>query len=473
MLLEQIKAEGLAHYSYLVGDEGAGVCAVIDPRRDVEVYLERAQRAGVRIIAILETHIHADFVSGSRELAARTGAPIYVGAEGEVRFEHRPLHDGDRIELGKLHLDVLHVPGHTPEHVAFVISGGQGAAEPWGVFTGDTLFAGEVGRPDLLGAGTEEGLARALYRSLHEKLLPLGDDVIIYPAHGEGSPCGASIGERKTSTIGYERRNNPLFQARDEARFAAELLEAQSPAPAYYPRMKRINAEGPRVLGALPALEPLDAADVARMGDDPGTVLLDLREIEAFGGAHIPGSINIALRDAFPIWVGRMLDPDARLLLIAAHEGQLEAARTHLLRIGYERIAGYLRGGIRGWTEQGRPFDSLPLLGVAALRERIEAGGDLQVLDVRSHQEWAEGHIPTARHIYLADLPGQLDRLDRERPVAVYCGSGYRASLAASLLKRGGFRHVYNVPGSMAAWKAAGYPLEGSTEGAPVAALEW
>ena len=290
---------------------------------------------------------------------------------------------------------------------------------------------------------------------------------IIYPAHAKARR--ASIGERKTSTIGYERRNNPLFQARDEARFAAELLEAQSPAPAYYPRMKRINAEGPRVLGALPALEPLDAADVARMGDDPGTVLLDLREIEAFGGAHIPGSINIALRDAFPIWVGRMLDPDARLLLIAAHEGQLEAARTHLLRIGYERIAGYLRGGIRGWTEQGRPFDSLPLLGVAALRERIEAGGDLQVLDVRSHQEWAEGHIPTARHIYLADLPGQLDRLDRERPVAVYCGSGYRASLAASLLKRGGFG-VYNVPGS-ATWKAAGYPSKGSTEGAPVAAL--
>ena len=283
--------------------------------------------------------------------------------------------------------------------------------------------------------------------------------------HGQSITAAQLFGEAHATGSHFVRR--PVFMQR----FADQ--QPRRPPFGDQPFDLLDGHRRPRVLGALPALEPLDAADVERARDDPRTVLLDLREIEAFGGAHIPGAINIALRDAFPIWVGRMLDPDTRLLLIAAHEGQLEPARTHLLRIGYERIAGYLREGIRGWTEQGRPFDSLPLLSVAALRERIEAGGDLQVLDVRSDQEWAEGHIPTARHIYLADLPGQLDGLDRDRPLAVYCGSGYRASLAASLLKRAGFRHVHNVPGSMAAWKAAGYPLEGASERVHVTPLEW
>jgi hydroxyacylglutathione hydrolase len=430
----------------------------------------RADRA--RITHILETHIHADFVSGSRELAVRTGAPIYVGAQGDYGFEHRPLMEDDVIELGQYRLRVLHTPGHTPEHVCYLVSGGVGAEAPWGLFSGDTLFAGEVGRPDLLGDGTEKQLVRQLYYSLHEKILPLGDEIVIYPAHGEGSPCGASIGDRQTSTIGYERHHNSLLQESSQATFVEQVLAALSPAPAYYSRMKQINAKGPHILGLWPHLQPLLPDEFQEKMAKSETVVVDTREIEAFGGAHIAGAINIGLRQSFPIWIGRildetfpiwtgwMIDPEHRILLVLPEEDKVSQAQRHLLRVGYENIGGYLRQGMRGWIEAGLPFERIPQMSVHKLKQQIDEKDDLQVLDVRSNAEWQEGHIPTAEHIYVPNLRQELDRLDRDRPVATYCGSGYRSSIAASILQRNGFNQVRNIPGSMSAWKAAGYSLE-------------
>lgn len=458
MLLETVESEGLAHLSYVLGDEEAGVCAVLDPRRDVSVYLDLARENHCRITHILETHIHADFVSGSRELAAQTGAPIYVGAADGYGFEHRPLKEGDTLELGSLCLKVLHTPGHTPEHVCYLVSGGKGSQEPWALFTGDTLFAGEVGRPDLLGGGSEERLARELFHTLHEKLLCLGDEVEIYPAHGEGSPCGGNIGDRKTTTVGYERLHNPKLQIRDVDPFVQAVLSDLPEPPSYYPRMKQVNAAGPRVLGCLPAVQPLNPNAFREAMGQPGTLVLDTREIEAFGGAHVEGALNIALRAEFPIWSGWMLKPEQRLLVVLAEEADLDPVQRHLLRIGIEEIGGFLRRGIRGWLEAGLPFRRTLQLSVHELHERVTSGsGGLQLLDVRRPDEWETGVIPTARTYFAPHLREHLDELDREKPTAVYCGSGYRASVAASLLERSGFREVMNIPGSMKAWKAAGY----------------
>jgi hydroxyacylglutathione hydrolase len=461
MILETIKSEGLAHFSYLIGDDSAGIGAVIDPRRDVDLYLELAHQNNLHIACILETHIHADFVSGSRELAARTGATIGVGAEGEVDFEHRPLHDGDEIELGQFTLQVLHTPGHTPEHVCLLIRGGTAADQPWGLFSGDTLFAGEVGRPDLLGKGTEEKLARQLFDSLRNRLLTLPEDIILYPGHGEGSPCGASIGSRSTSTLGYEKRNNPILSVEDRDEFVRQVMATLTPAPEYYPRMKKINAAGPKVLGRLPHVKPMTADEFEQAIGAEDTVVVDTREIEAYGGAHIANALSIPVRSSFPIWAGRILQPEQQLFFVLPDQAKLDEVVRHLLRVGYENFGGYLRQGMRNWFEAGKPFRRTHQMSIQELKQRIESDSHaLQVLDVRGDDEWEEGRIPTATHIHAPELTQHLDQLDRQRSVAVYCGSGYRASIAASLLERHGFTSVSNIPGSITAWKAAGYPLE-------------
>jgi hydroxyacylglutathione hydrolase len=460
MIFETIKTEGLAHFSYLIGDEDAGVCAIIDPRRDVDVYLELARQHQVQLAYLLETHLHADFVSGSCELAAQTGAPICVGATGKYGFEHRPLQEDETLALGSLRLKVIHTPGHTPEHICYLVSGGSGAEAPWGLFSGDALFAGEVGRPDLVEENTSETLASQLYESLFQKILPLGDELVIYPAHGQGSPCGSQIGDRPLSTIGYERCHNPRLQVGGQVEFVAQLLNAVPPPPAYYDHVKQVNIAGPKVLGGLPYLPPLSPEQFQREMKKPKTTVVDTREIEAFGGAHLTGSLNIALRDAFPLWTGWLLPSDERLLLVLADEADLETVQRHLLRVDFTNVVGYLRRGIRGWIEEGQPFTRILQLSVHELQARISnKQHELQVLDVRGDEEWAEGHLPTAQHQPLPFLQNHLDELDPRKPIATYCGSGYRSSMAASILQRHGFSQVYNIPGSMTAWKAANLPL--------------
>jgi hydroxyacylglutathione hydrolase len=456
MLLETIESKGLAHLSYVLGDDDKGICAVIDPRRDVSVYLDIARRNNCRITHIFETHIHADFVSGAPELAAQTGAQIVGGVSDDYAFDLHQAKAGEEYSCGVLTIRVLHTPGHTPEHISLLVSGGKGSKEAWGVFTGDTLFAGEVGRPDLLGGGSEEKLARQLFHSLHEVLFKLGDEVEIYPAHGSGSPCGGSIGDRLTSTIGYERLHQEKLQIENEDDFVKAVLSDLPPAPTYYPRMKKVNAAGAGVLGCLRNLPPMDANKLEARMQDENALVLDTREIEAFGGAHIKGALNIALRAEFPVWSGWMLEPEQKILLVLDDEADLDIVQRHLLRIGIENVAGFLRHGMGGWLEAGKPFETLPQMSVHELKDRLD---ELQVLDVRGEDEWNKGHIKGATHHFLGQLKDEELQFDHETPLAVYCGSGYRASIAASVLQARGFTSVSSVPGSIKAWLAAGYEL--------------
>ena len=462
MVFETVFTEGVAHLSYLIGDKATGQAAVIDPRRDVEVYIELARKHKLTISHILETHIHADFVSGSRELADRTGtAKIYVSVEGGAKyaFDHQPLKDGDTIDLGRVILTARHTPGHTPEHMSYLVFENNRPETPFAVFSGDCLFANSVGRPDLLGEDKTPTLAKALYRSIYDTYLKLNDDLRVHPAHGAGSPCGANIGDRLVTTIGYERRNNPALQFTDEAKFIDYVLFTAPPEPRYYPRMKKVNAHGPEVLGRLPTCPPLPPKAFQRAVEKGNVQLVDNRQMLAFGGGHIAGALNIGPRAELSIWAGWMLDPEKPIFLVLPKDTDLPEVQRQLLRVGYTKYAGYLLGGMEEWDNAGLSLQTLPQMIVHDLKKALPPR-DLQVLDVRTPGEWQGGHVPGAQYIFLPELAKKLDRLDKDKPLAVYCDSGYRASLAASLLQRDGFTHVHNVPGSWKAWKSAGYEAE-------------
>ncbi|MEG3435993.1 rhodanese-like domain-containing protein [Pannus brasiliensis CCIBt3594] len=459
LVLEQINVEGLAQLSYLVGDDKAGVAVIIDPRRDVDIYIQRARELGVKPIASVETHIHADFVSGSHELRARLGIPIYGGKSDDYQFDLHQLQEGDTIEVGSVTLRALHTPGHTPEHISLLIHDAKQGKEPFGLFTGDTLFNLDVGRPDLLGGGTEKRLARELYRSLFEKILPLGDRIEVYPCHGAGSSCGKSIGDRRHSTIGNERLFNPALQERSEDEFVDWLLGDMPEPPRHYARLKKINAKGAPVVGCLPTLQPLSASEFRQKMDEENTLILDTRSILAFGGGHVRGAINIALRPAFPNWVGWMIPPERSLLVIVESERDVKLVTEQLFRVGYDHLAGYLHDGMTSWQDAGLPLERVTEWTVHDLN-RHRQDENLTVLDVRGDEEYRQGFIPGAEHIFVPRLEENLDRLDRDRAIATYCGSGYRASIAASILQKSGFDRVINVPGSWIAWKQENLPIE-------------
>jgi hydroxyacylglutathione hydrolase len=457
VIFETVRTDGLAHLSYLIGDRFSGRAAVIDPRRDVEIYLQLARKHDLRITHAVETHIHADFVSGSRELAARTGsAKIHVSVEGGARygFAHEPLRDRSRLDLGDVTLTAMHTPGHTPEHMAYLATE---KGNPWGFFSGDFLFADSVGRPDLLGADQTPGLAKALFRSLRAVLAPLPDAVPLYPAHGAGSPCGANICDRQ-STIGHERRDSPALQFTDESAFIDWVLRTAPPMPRYYPRMKRINAQGPEVLNGLPMVEWLQPSAFARRVAVGDVHLIDNRSALAFGRGHIAGAWNIGPRPELSLWAGWMLDPEKPIALVPQRDGDLPELLRQFLRVGFTRFAGCLKGGMNAWLAAGLPLQGLAQLPVQELN-RLLPPRDFQLLDVRMPQEWDGGHLPGARYLFLGELPEKLSDLNPDKPVVVYCASGYRSSLAASLLQASGFSKVQNVPGSYAAWTAAAFPV--------------
>ena len=462
LVFERIQTEGIAVLSYLVGDDAAGVAAVVDPRADVEVYVELAREKKLAITHIFETHIHADLVSGALELRAQLeSAEIFVSHEGEARydFDHEAIHDGDSFEFGSVHVTVRHTPGHTPEHVAFLIAGNDRPDAPWGVLTGDSLFVSSAGRPDLLGSGEAEKLAGKLFHTLHDVFLNLDDGVIIYPGHGAGSPCGADIGDRLSSTIGYERRFNAFLQFDHVKSFTEYALSTAPPTPTYYPLMKEVNAKGPEILGGLPRVRALPALAFKEAVDLDEHVLIDARMMLAFGGGHIEGALNIGGMPMLSIWAGWLLDPGKKLLLVLESDQQLNEVIRYFVRTGYNRFAGYLIGGMMAWSKAGLPLQSVAQMTV---HEVQEAGDRLQLIDVRAPDEWEGGHIPNARHVFLGDLREQLAELDRTKPTAVYCDSGYRASIAASILQQAGFDRVFNIPGSWQAWKNTGFPVEGA-----------
>lgn len=465
MLFERFEVEGLSHYSYAVGCEGAGLLAIVDPERNVDRYLAFAAARKMRIAHVLETHIHADYASGARALAEATGAALAVskydeGETYEVTFPHVDLADGDAIGMGKVRITVKHTPGHTPEHVSFLVyDGARTTATPMLMLSGDFLFVGSVGRPDLLGEEAKRELARKLYRSTRDVLATLPDGIEIHPAHGAGSMCGAGMSGRPCSTLGYERLANPYLDADlTEEDFVTRILATLPPFPPYYRRMKQVNGDGPAAVDprcGRTALTPERFRDLA----DRGHVVIDLRHQVAFDGAHIPGSFGIGIAPAFVTWAAWVVPYDTPILLVAEDPGDVERATRALVRVGLDAVAGHLDGGIEAWRAAGLPLRQTALLQPSAVHERILAG-TVQVVDVRSDAEWKTGHAPGALHIMGGTLAERLDEIpDRTAPIAVVCGGGYRSVVAASVLERAGYESVIDVIGGMAAWTAAGLPL--------------
>src|SRR5438874_2340716 len=462
LVFKTIQTEGIAELSYLVGDDDEGIAAVFDPRADCDVYIEAARDAGVAITHIFETHIHADLVSGSRELSARLeSAKVYSSGEGGAEYGFGPekIKDGDHFTFGEVLVTARHTPGHTPEHISYLLAEADHPDEPWAVLTGDSLFVCAAGRPDLLGEKHTKQLAEQQFRTLRDFYLKMPDHVMIYPNHGAGSPCGADIGDRLTSTIGYERRFNAFLQFDEVQKFTEYVLATAPPVPRYYPVMKKVNAQGPQVLGNLPRVPGLPPNAFKEAIEKRSGVLVDVRTMLAFGGGHIPGALNIGGSPILSIWAGWMLDPDESILLVLESENDLKKIVRLFIRTGYRKFAGYLVGGMKAWDAAGFPLSEVGQISVHELNKRTR---DLQIVDVRSPREWKDGHVPGARHIFLPELRKRIGELDRSKPTAVYCGSGYRASIATSIMKPAGFEKLWNVPGSWEAWKKARLPVEGA-----------
>lgn len=461
MYLSQFFVEGLGHASYLLASEKTHEAAIVDPRRDIDVYLDAARAAGVEIRYVLETHNHNDFVSGARALAELTGATHIASAQAELQFPYQPASDGDTLTLGEVTLHTLFTPGHTPEHVVYVATDTARGNDPVLAFTGGDLLVGSVGRPDLLGRELGERLAPMLYDSLHEKIMRLADYVEVLPTHGAGSLCGKSIGSKRTSTIGYERRFNPALQQPTKEDFVLFVLGGNPGTPTYYRRMRPTNQAGaPR--WTLPRPLPLMPEAIRHHIGHEG-IVIDARSALAFGGGHIPGALNIPLGPQFVTWVGWLVPHDVPLALVLERPDDWSEVVTALARIGYERVLGYLHPGMQAWIEAGLPLARTEQRDVDTLRGLVR-DRTITVLDVRTDNEWLEGHIPGARHIPLGDLPERLAEVPREGPLAVICHSGNRSSIAASLLARHGMPSVINIPGGMGAWEARGYPMVSGEE---------
>jgi glyoxylase-like metal-dependent hydrolase (beta-lactamase superfamily II)/rhodanese-related sulfurtransferase len=455
MYFEQFYLGCLAHASYMLGSEGEAV--VVDPQRDVDLYLKTADEHGLKIRHIFETHLHADFVSGHRELAARTGAKIYIGSKAGAKFPHVDVQDGFELQAGKVRIKILETPGHTPEGICVLVTDEEKSPRPWAVLTGDTLFLGDVGRPDLSKTHTPEQLAGLLYDSLHNQLMKLPDDVLVYPAHGAGSLCGRNMRAERSSTIGTERLTNYALQISTREEFVRQMTANLPARPDYFLQDAEINREGAPALAELPELRAISAAELNSMLDD-GAVALDVRPGADFASAHVPGSVNIALSGQFATWAGTVLGLSSRPVLIADNVEQLAEARLRLARVGIEVARGYLEGGVSAWKQAGLPVADLSQMSVQQLAEGLHAN-HLQVLDVRRDPEWQAGHLEGACLWPLDQFAAALPAIDKNLPVAVHCKSGYRSVIACCLLRRAGFQNVINVAGGFEAWQQAQLPF--------------
>ncbi|MDQ6891154.1 MAG: MBL fold metallo-hydrolase [Acidobacteriota bacterium] len=463
MFFKQLYLGCLAQASYLIGSEGEA--AVIDPRRDVDEYLEEARRKGLTIRHVIETHLHADFVSGHRELAARTGARIYIGAKAGAKFEHVPVRDGDEISFGEVTLRFLETPGHTPESVCVLVTDHAESEQPSAVLTGDTLFIGDVGRPDLLGAKiSPDELAGALYDSLHGKLLTLPDSVRVFPAHGAGSLCGKNISKETSSTIGEQRRFNYALKPMTREEFVRTVTSDLPEAPAYFRRDVEMNRRGAGALEDLAPLVELQADDVEALLDS-GAAALDVRDAAEFGRGHLPGAFQIGLSGQFASWAGAILPADAAIVLVAEDAESAAQARMRLTRVGIENVAGYLGGGVEAWRASGRALSTTEQIDVSELQRRI-GSRSAWLLDVRRPAERETARIADAIGVPLNELPARTAELDRAAPVAAICAGGYRSAIATSVLERAGFSRVANVVGGMDAWTTSGLDVETGSEAA-------
>ncbi len=445
MFLEKIKSQGLAHLSYILVD--GGYAAVIDPRRDCRVYLDIAYQNGAQIKYIFETHRNEDFVIGSLELARMTGAEIYHGSALAFGYGN-PVAEGQMFEFGSVRLKVLETPGHTFESISLVLYDTASGPDPLGVFTGDALFIGDVGRTDFFPDRLEE-TAGLLYSSIFEKILPLGDQVLIYPAHGAGSVCGDGMADREFSTLGFERCNNSALQHKSRNTFIQNKVREEHSKPPYFSRMEEYNQYGAPQVEPLYPPKPLHADQFEEAMLD-GMLAVDTRSPEAFAGAYIPGSLAIPL-DMLPAYAGWFLPYDSDLGLIVESYHDLDPALRFLTRIGYDRIAGFLEQGLHEWEIRGKYYETIPAVYAGEIQRRIREEQSFTILDVRTRKEFEAGHLPNAQHIFLGELPKRLEEIGPSRPVTAFCGSGMRAIIAASILKKNGFKDVEDCLGSMQA----------------------
>jgi hydroxyacylglutathione hydrolase len=452
MLFKRFVSEGLAHYSYLIGDGNQAV--VIDPRRDCDVYVQTASREGLRITHILETHRNEDYVIGSVELASRTGAVILHSSHDDLTYGYgEPIRDGEELRVGRLKLESLHTPGHTHGHMSYLLYDPGGT--PWMVFTGDALFAGDVGRIDFYGRDKLGEMAGQLYESLFGKILPLGDEVIVCPAHGAGSVCGTAIAERAWTTIGLERKHNPMLQYTDKADFVkhvGRMLEY----PPYFQMMEKWNLEGPPLLGSLPAPPPLPPKEFATQAKD--AQVLDTRMELGFGSAHVPGAFSI-WEERVPSFAGWFLSYDKPILLVTETNDVSRAVR-YLVRLGFDQLDGFLAGGMLAWHKAGLESHRVEAITVQDLCHLLDRDEDAWILDVRSEEEIEQKGIPVAHHIHITQLPERLDEVPRDQPVYIFCGSGLRSMIAASLLRRAGWENLTTVLGGLAGWSSVSCPLK-------------
>lgn len=473
MLLRRFYDPKLAQASYMIGCQATGEALVVDPNRDARQYLDAAAEEEMAIRYVSETHIHADYLSGSRELARRADARLLLSGDAPEDWRYRfveedgarLVHDGDEIHIGNVRIRILHTPGHTPEHISFMITDGAASEEALGVLTGDFVFVGDVGRPDLLekAAGvkdTMEAGARELWASL-ERFRTLPDWIQILPGHGAGSACGKALGAVPSSTLGYEKRVGWAFQCRTEDEFVARVLEDQPEPPAYFARMKRMNRDGPPLLGGLPRPPRLGAGALGGVLEGGG-VVVDLRDRSQFARGHVPGTLNIPLGGSFPNWSGWFLPYEAPVHLLADGQAQADEAARDLALIGIDGVAGWFGpDALDRWrADDGDLEDSLVTDWSAA--EEAVAAGDAVLVDVRGLTEWNEGHVPGARHVHLGSLPARVEELPRDRTLLLYCRTGARSGIGASLLQARGWSDVGNVEGGVVARARLGLPLEAS-----------
>ena len=463
MIFEQFVLPSLGHASYLIGDEKTGRALVLDPRRDVDIYFDFARSKGLRVQHAIDTHGHNDYLSGLQEVVARQSVELLGYADADLGYTHRDVKDGEIIEMGDVKFEIVHTPGHTPEHVSLLVYDDSSESEPALMLSGGALLVGDLARPDLLGG--EEGARRAATEFCHtiqEKILwKLEDHVEVWPTHVAGSLCGGNIGSRLSTTIGYERKTNPILaKVASSEEFVEECIRLDNlPAvPPYWLRMRAQNLAGPEKLGNLqepPALRP---DEIASLQQD-GAFVLDTRSLDSFGGGHVPGALNVALRSSFPTWAGTVLPDGARVVLVLDSPDDLWEVCWELLRIGYDLPEGWLGGGMSAWRSSGRPVGALPTMTVHELHERLSTN-EIDLLDVRQPSEWASGHAPEATFITGAELPDRLSDVPEGKALAVICGSGPRSSVLGSLLIHEGREGVVTVLGGMSTWRAAGYETQ-------------
>lgn len=463
MIIQQIFTEKIAHSSYILA--GDRTCAIIDPRRDIEIYLEMARELGVKITHILETHLHADFISGHIDLAQRTGAAIYAPLAGDYDFEYIALLEGDSFSIENIRLDILETPGHTPEHISYVVTDSSRGEEPIALFCGDTIFVGDVGRPDLFPERAEE-LASKLYDTLHEKLLKLPDFCEIYPAHGAGSLCGRAMAAKRSSTLGYEKKYNYALNINERADFVKSLTDNMPDAPDHFSRCTNVNRRGPVSVKELPAPKALDNIQFREKMKD--AIILDVRSFESFGGQHIPQAYNIDINSNFPTYSGWLLPPEKDILIVSDNYSGVFDACTQLHRVGLDSIAGYLENGMYGWVTDGLPTNHVPQISSPELHSRINNGKKMTLLDVRAVSEYDESHIEGAVNIPVHELRERYTEINDDAEIILICGSGRRSSMGCSILLQKEFTEVQNAAGGMTGYAAAGYGPE-----CPMCVLPW